>query len=164
MNIVCSYCGKMLGTKPPMDNDMVTHGMCPACVEHFERQWSGLSLGEFLDDCEQPVIVFSGECRVIAVNQKMADLLGMSERELFGLLGGEAMECEYSRLPGGCGCTVHCETCAIRNSVNHTVETGDALYRVSALLKNGKGQVDLEISTKRVLGVVQVVIERVTRG
>lgn len=160
MEIICSYCRKALGTKPPLEDDSVTHGMCPGCQEHFRRQWSGLSLGEYLDAFDRPIVVVDAEGRVVAANQQLADLVGRSQRELSGLLGGEAMECQYSRLPGGCGRTVHCQTCTIRNAVSQTLETGEPLDRVPAWLDQQEGRVSLRISTLLVQGVVRVTIEQ----
>jgi hypothetical protein len=45
---VCAWCERFLGIKEPRHNDMVTHGICPAC---FKRQlWE-----------ETPVLVVSRE-------------------------------------------------------------------------------------------------------
>ena len=61
------------------------------------------------------------------------------------------MECVYSRHPGGCGKTVHCEACAIRDSVTKTYRTGepvvDAVSYQEILAKDGPKRIPLRIST-----------------
>jgi len=90
----------------------------------------------------------------------MADMLGKSQRRVFGLLGGEVMECRYARLPEGCGNTVHCKTCAIRNTVMEVLETGEPRERVSAYVDREDRRVGLTISAyKRDLIVLLVVDE-----
>jgi PAS domain-containing protein len=162
MRVVCSYCRTDLGSKPPLEDESITHSMCPRCEDHFRRQWEGLSLGEYLDDFPRPVLVVSGENRVVAANRPMAELLGKPRRELYGLLGGEALECQHARLPEGCGRTIHCETCTIRRNVTRTLETGEPLERVQAHLDRDDGRTELLISTRLVEGLVQVVVEEMT--
>lgn len=135
--------------------------MCKACYAYFMKQWSGLSLGEYLDGFEAPVVVINAEGRVVAASQIMADLMGKSRREMFGLLGGEALECQYSRLPEGCGGTVHCKTCVIRNTVSATLATGEPQTRVPAYLNRKNAPTRILISTKKSAGVVVVIIEDV---
>jgi PAS domain-containing protein len=163
VKVVCSYCASDLGEKAPLEERSISHGMCAACHAHFRRQWRGLSLGEYLDAFPCPVIVVDGDARTIAVNGPMADLLGRSSEEVFGLLGGEALECAHARRPGGCGGSVHCRTCAIRNSVTMTLETGEPCLRVPAALERPGGPLRFLVSTHKLGPVVQVVVEAVAR-
>lgn len=149
MKVVCSYCDKILGEKGPPDSKLISHGMCRECADYFERQWDGLKLGEFLDQFEIPIVVLNQDVRVVAANQLMADLLGKSQREIQGLLGGEALECRYARLPERCGNTVHCKTCTIRNTIMSTMETGQPATRVPAYLNEDNQQRELLISTHK---------------
>lgn len=149
MKVVCSYCQQPLGEKAPLTDSSLSHGMCQACREHFVRQWKGQKLGAYLDAYEEPILVLSAdELRIVAANQPMADMLGKSEREFFGLLGGEAVECAHARQPEGCGGTVHCKTCAIRNTVESVLATGEARDDVPATLLTGEGKVDFLVSAK----------------
>jgi PAS domain-containing protein len=160
MKIICSFCRADLGEKEPFDVDSVTHGMCDACADHFGRQWAGLDLGEYLDRFDRPVLAVSQDGRIVAANQLMADMLGKSERRLFGLLGGEAMECRFARLPEGCGNTIHCKTCTVRNTVMGVLETGEPREGVSAYVDQGDRRVGLTISAyKRDRFVLLVVDE-----
>jgi PAS domain-containing protein len=159
VKLVCSYCQRDLGEREPLDDPTVSHGMCTGCYAHFRKQWRGLSLSEYLDDFPYPVIVVDENLRAVAANKAMAERLGTSSEELVGLKGGEALECLYARQPGGCGSTLHCKTCAIRNSVTATFETGEPCVRVPASLVQGEGRARLLVSTHKRGPVVQVVIE-----
>mgnify|MGYP006280444429 CR=1 FL=1 len=132
MKVICSYCHKEMGETdgpgPP------SHGMCEECLEYFTRQWAGLKLGEYLDGFDVPIAAVDGDARIISWNDKMAAIIGRPREEASGLLCGEAMECHHARLPGGCGRTAHCKTCAIRNSIEHTVDTGEPCHNVPATL------------------------------
>lgn len=160
MRVVCSYCTADMGTKGSRESDaVVSHGICAACYAYFKRQWDGLTLGEYLDDVDGPVLVVDQDGRTVAANQAMADMLGKSERDMFGLLGGEVMECQYARLPGGCGKTVRCKACTIRNAVNHTRETGESRIKIPANVDRSSGRIDLVISTEKIGEMVRVIIE-----
>jgi ferredoxin len=153
-----------LGEKEPLDDDMVSHGMCAECDHHFSRQWSGLRLGEYLDDIDLPAMAVDPDGRVIAANQRMAETLGKNDREYFGLLGGEVMECQYARLPEGCGKTVHCQTCAIRLTVTKVIDTGQPQLRVPAYLNQVESRVNMLISAYKHDEFVRIVIEEMGDG
>lgn len=161
MKVICSYCRKSLDDKEPFDSDILSHGMCEECLEHFTRQWDGPSMGEFLDRFEFPVLVVNESCRILAANQKMADMIGRTDREVQGLLGGEAVECVYSRLEEGCGEEVHCRTCTVRNTVIQTIETGESQYRIECYVELDKGRTPFYITTVKLDRSVQVVFEPV---
>ena len=91
----------------------------------------------------------------------MAKMLNKSDREVFGLLGGEVMECAYARLPEGCGKTVHCEACTIRNTVMAAMESGEPQMHVPVKLKQADREVEMTISTDKIDGLVRIVIESV---
>ncbi len=159
MRVVCSYCQRPLGQKAPLSDGGVSHGMCPACAEYFGAQWRGMSYDAYLGRFDFPVALMDGDVRVVAVNEPACALLGREAKEAVGLLGGDALECARARLPGGCGKTVHCATCAIRNTVTLTHRTGKAMARVPARLVRAAGVVDLLISTALRGDLVQVTIE-----
>jgi len=35
MNIICAWCGILMGVKAPLDDEGKTHGMCAECGEKF---------------------------------------------------------------------------------------------------------------------------------
>lgn len=159
MRVVCSYCRKELGRKPPLEDGGVTHAMCPDCGAYFAAQWRGMSFDEYLARFDFPVVLVEGEGRVVAMNERAGAFLGRAPREVVGLLGGEAMECAHARLPGGCGKTVHCAACAIRNSLTLTHRTGRPLRRIPATLRRRDAALELLVSTTLEGQVVRVVIE-----
>ncbi len=116
-------------------------------------------MGEYLDTFQYPVLLVNDEGRVLASNQKMADFLGKSDREMFGILGGAVMECIYARLPEGCGQTIHCEACGIRNTVTRTFESGEPTIRARVYLDREEGRTHFLISTCKRSEAVQIVIE-----
>lgn len=160
MKLICSFCRKTI-REPQRGASAadVSHGMCPPCGDYFERLWGGMPLGEYLDHLPRPVLVVNGDGRAVALNQRMASLLKRDRRELRGLLGGEAMACVHSRLPEGCGKTVHCRECTIRNAVTEVGETKRPAVNVPAYLKTAQGRLDLVISARPVGDCVEVTIE-----
>lgn len=163
MLVVCSYCRRTI-VEDRAEGAEVSHGMCPACAEHFDALWRGMSLGEYLDSIDQPVLVVNAEGRVVAANEQLAKLFGRNRAELRGLLEGEALACVRSRLPGGCGKTVHCRECTIRRAVDKVAETGVAAEHVPAYLKTSEGRVELQVSVSPREGFVQVVVEEMKRA
>jgi PAS domain S-box-containing protein len=163
MRLVCSYCHKVIRHDAKSRVWDVSHGMCHACAEHFDRLWKGMSLSEYLDTLPEPVVVVDGDARVVAANRKIARLFGREQAELRGLPAGEAFACVHSRLPEGCGRTVHCRECTIRRAVTRVHETGKPLSRVSAWLQTKEGRSPLRISVRKEQGLVKVVIEEVGR-
>ncbi len=159
MRLVCSYCHKVIRHDANSRVCDVSHGMCHVCADHFDRLWKGMSLSEYLDTLPEPVLVVTGDARVMAVNQRAAALSGRNRNRLHGLPAGEALACVHSRLPKGCGRTVHCRECTIRNGVLRVHETGKPLRHVPAWLKTKEGRVELRISVSKENGLVKVVIE-----
>lgn len=159
MRVICSFCRQDLGKRPPLKDGSVTHGMCGPCGEYFGAQWGGLSYADYLDRFSFPVVLVEGDGRVVASNEPACAFLGRQPRELFGLLGGEALECAHARLPEGCGKTVHCSTCAIRQAVTQTHATGAPVHRVPATLRRVDRTLDLWVSTALDGPLVRVTIE-----
>jgi len=95
----------------------------------------------------------NGNVEVSFLNRKAQELVGKDVEHAQGKLGGDVFECVNARLPGGCGGTIHCSGCAIRNSVSATYETGESRIRVPAPLRKGDPDhpttVDLIITTMK---------------
>jgi PAS domain-containing protein len=162
MRLVCSYCRRTIRADPKARITDVSHGMCEPCARHFDRLWSGISFEEYLDDLEHPVLVCDEDTRVVAMNAKLAALIGVDRRKTVGLTGGEAFACVRSRLPEGCGSTVGCRECTVRRTVEEVARTGAPRTAVAAYLDTPKGRVDLRISAlPGKAGVVQVIIEHI---
>lgn len=159
MKIICSYCRKELGEKERFNDDRVSHGICSECFDYFDKQIKGLSLERYLDEFEAPIIIVNAAGRILASNKMAEEMIGKPRREIFGLLGGEAMECVYARLPEGCGNTVHCETCTIRRTVMKAMESGEPQLHVDVTLKQETREIKMVISTDKIDELVRIVIE-----
>lgn len=39
MTAVCAWCGRVLGIRPPFDDERLTHGICAECMAtHFPKK------------------------------------------------------------------------------------------------------------------------------
>ena len=81
-------------------------------------------------------------------------MLGKEMREIEKAPGGDAFECTYANQEGGCGNTVHCRTCAIRNIVMDTLATGQGYKNVPAFqsieTSDGPKLLKFYISTEKI--------------
>lgn len=124
MKEIYSYCRKDLGEKPPLENKHISHGMCPECRNHFIRQIQRLPIKKHINNFEFPVAIVDTDGRFIATNEKASQLIGKEPENMIGFLGGEVLECCYTRLPKGCGKTDHCATCTIHRTLMSVMRTG----------------------------------------
>ena len=100
-----------------------------------------------------------------SANSSALSMLSQEPAEIQGKQGGDVFECLYAELPEGCGKTVHCSGCTIRNTVMDTWETGDLHLRVPAYLQQSAGGVTTRlkflISTEKKGGMVFLRIEEI---
>ncbi len=79
------------------------------------------------------LMVVDGERRVRQVNGFATQFAGRPAEEMLGLRGGEALRCLHALDdPQGCGFGEYCGQCVIRNTVLHTLETGETHLQVEA--------------------------------
>jgi hypothetical protein len=167
MKVICASCGADIGETPSgnLGEGAVSHGLCEGCAWHFTAQM-GMSLSRYLEGIGVPVVAVTPEGTIGIANSLACSILGKSAAEMQGYEPGKVFECEHSMLPEGCGHTVHCSGCEIRRSVTDTLLTGVPHRKVSAYLKQttdpGFRCLELVISTERELGVVLLMIERMT--
>lgn len=165
MKVICCGCGTSLSDKPSTvnDEDAVSHGLCGPCGLNFVAQM-GLPLDEYLESLDVPVVTVTADGIIGAGNELVVELLGKSSADINGLPGGDVFECQNARLPGGCGRTIHCSGCTVRNTVMETARTGKARRNVPAYLDQGVDGVsrmaELLISTEMKGGVILLRIER----
>lgn len=166
IKVVCSACGKFLKDKPsdPSMDHEVSHGLCYDCALHFRAQ-AGLPIADYIEGFEVPVVTIAPNLTISALNRKASELLGKTIVDVQGERGGDVFECQYARLPGGCGETIHCSGCTIRNTVNETLRTGKPMINVPAVLnrysESGTEQIDLLITTEKIGGVVFLKIDQI---
>lgn len=109
----------------------VTHGICSHCALEVT---SGVprTAGEILDLIGEPVFLIDDNGVVQGANRAASEMLNKELPGIKGQLGGDVFECSYARQPEGCGRTVHCKTCAIRNIVMDTLHSGHGFDKVPA--------------------------------
>jgi hypothetical protein len=111
-----------------------------------------------------PVLLVTEEGEIRAANQKALSLAGKPEMDLMGQKGGDFFQCVNANLPGGCGRTVHCPGCTVRNTVLNTFETGEPRVRVPATLtvepQGNREEIALFVTTEKVGDRVLIQIER----
>lgn len=112
----------------------VSHGICEQCAFHLVAQMGMLPLQEYLDGLRDPILVVNGDVDVKTANGRARELLQKELPAIEGYQGGDMFECEYSKLPEGCGKTYHCSACAIRRTVTDTFKTGINHVTVPACL------------------------------
>jgi PAS domain-containing protein len=135
---VCIYCNKDLGSieEPGIEEERVSHGLCADCIPRLV-EGNGEHLADFLDSLPAPVFMLDQDGRVAAANARGQQLVSKGPGEVQGRLAGEVFSCKYSKLPGGCGQTVHCKTCTIRKTVAGTFESGRPSIRIPAYMDLG---------------------------
>ena len=155
MKRICAWCNKSLD--PDLEEvgecPDVSHGVCEACKEAILAE-SGTPLVEFLDSLPAPVLMLDGTGEVVKANRAACSMLGKRQDEIAGFRGGEVFECAHSRLPGGCGNTVHCSGCVLRQTVMGTYESGQPCYRRPASLQpmgpGGVPRIHMYVTTMKV--------------
>lgn len=164
MHLICSYCGRYIKEKKPIEVTRTTHGICLDCNLALSKQDPDFSYDEYLETFDAPVVIVDSHQRVFAANQTALGMMHKSIDRVCGLLGGEALECVHARLPQGCGRTIHCETCAIRNLVMKTLETRRSFDTEHVSMETGDGRRDFWISTIFCDDLVQIVFEEHVPG
>lgn len=106
--------------------------ICADCSESLLAPQPAVSLAEFLEQLDAPVLLMDDDVRVAGFNESARALLGCAPHDLTGKLPCDVINCEFARLPGGCGRTEHCPACAIRNAVTATHQTGKSHRNVLA--------------------------------
>jgi hypothetical protein len=167
MRVICSWCHKELEPAPTHTGDTgseTSHGICPSCKDYF-LSGKRPTLNEFLNQIPVPVLVVNPQGEIEFANRPALTLLEKDIDQVKGFKGGDAMECVYSRLPKGCGKTVHCKACTIRKNVTKTFESGQNLQRVPAYLNRRAGndmiRINFLISTKKENDIVLLRIDQV---
>lgn len=156
MKVICCNCGIEITDKHSNleDNKIVSHGLCKKCARHFIAQ-VGVPLNEYIEDIPVPVVTVNSKGHITAANKQTLNMLGKSSEDIFNETGGTVFECQYASLPEGCGNTVHCSACTIRNTVMNTMKTGEPYENVQAFLnEKTSNEMVLLISTEKKGGVV----------
>jgi len=164
--LVCAWCGAIIerpGYGQTLDGN-TSHGMCAACWEAWAEQDKGVSLQGYIDTISTPILVVDSQNAIVAANAKASEMLGRKldppVQPPFGLF----FDCVHSRLPEGCGRTIHCSGCVIRKSVAATFNTGEAQISIPATLNvespDQLSEAVFEITTVKRDGLVVVKVDQ----
>lgn len=130
---ICAWCDKPIEENCCAINYTVSHGICDDCKDQLQNK-NKTSLSTFLDYLDIPVFLINYEGRVIKANERAKQCFDKEFSSEDPLLAGEAVECIHSKLPAGCGNTVHCQSCAIRDCIVKTFETREGQINIAATL------------------------------
>ncbi len=128
----CAWCER---EDPSRGEGFTTHGICESCANE-QLAKSPIPLKRYLEGLDQPVLAVDGDAIATACNRAALDLLPGSEPPE-GKRGGDVFNCVHARNPEGCGRTIHCSACTIRQAVTRTHLTGEPEVLVPATLKAG---------------------------
>jgi len=159
MKVICSYCEQDLGQKEPLESKWIAYALCNPCHRRLLAEWYNEGLGRAVEELQTPVVVFTQDARVVALNQSAADIVGRPPKDIFGLRGGEALDCKYAQLPERCGETRFCPICAIRGTIETVAETGQTLNHVPAVLNRVDRKLSFHVNAEKVGAVVMVSID-----
>lgn len=130
MKTVCGWCGKTISDDGNGTDELVSHGMCDACMAL--QAGNKQSVRDLLNTMDLPVLAVDSEGIIVVANRQAQKILGKGLEAIEGMPGGDAVECVYARLPQGCGNTEHCKACTIRRTVMETHQTGKEHFHVPA--------------------------------
>lgn len=165
MKKICSWCNVDMGTVS-VDSyyeDAVTHGICTPCMDTFFGP-RHVRLRDFIDGLDAAVVVVDAAGRVNGANRRAQLILHKELPDMEGFPGGDVFECAYAKLPQGCGNTIHCDGCTIRNTVMDTFQTSRSHLKKPACLTRGTldnyQEIEYLISTEKVRDFVLLSIDR----
>ncbi len=153
MRTVCAWCQKEYKSSvSDRENSPINHGICANCLVDLE--YNTIEIGQFLNTFDLPLLVVDGNAVVQNANKVALEFLKKTGEDIHNTLAGDVISCVYADLPEGCGHTVHCDGCAIRNAVEETYRTGESSKTVEAFqyLKTpvGPQRIKIYISTEKV--------------
>jgi PAS domain-containing protein len=122
MKTVCAWCAKVL-VEDTLADAVITHGICPECLKVLLSDIK-LSLREFLDSIELPVLVTDENRAIREVNTAAENALGKSAAVLGGTNVGIAIECLHTGVMGECGADAYCAGCTFRKHIQDTYADG----------------------------------------
>ena len=161
MKTICSFCNTVIspGTSP---DDPVSHGVCKSCYNRILAS-HGFNIRKFLDLLDAPVFLVDADVNVLAANTLAIKTAKKPIVQINGNICGKVLECINANLAGGCGKTLFCPDCTIRNSVDETYATGQVVTRRPAVLNRRCGDnhetINFLVSTRKDGDVVLLRLE-----
>ena len=138
MKHICAWCRREIidgDREKQADEDFINYGICQHCADNIAFQ-EGVTLPAYLESLDMPVFVLNSHGEAQAANPKARKTFVSGFPLITGQkLTGDVFECQYARLPEGCGKTIHCSGCAIRRAIRKTIETGEPQSKIPATLR-----------------------------
>lgn len=132
----CAWCNKFMKHGQQVVSGLVSHGICIDCTKSL-FELDRLSLVDFLDSLDAPVLVINADGSVCCLNEQAKELLQTGMPETAGSKSGNVFGCAYAVLDGECGGTILCDACAILRTVLDTIQNGHSYLRAPAYLTRG---------------------------
>ena len=117
------------------------------------------SLQSFIESIPVPIVILNSSLLPMCSNKAGLESFHLLDVELAGSSLGEIVECENSKLPGGCGKTLHCSSCVLRRTVTETYDTGRQSSMIHAKLTTDRGDVSYMVSAMKVGDCVVVKLD-----
>jgi hypothetical protein len=131
MKTICTDCHVELFSDHRDADGLVSHGLCRPCLEKV-MEGRGDSLDNYLNRFDVPVFVFDSNDHIVSTNEHGQVLSAKDIEDIRGNLTGDVFGCLHAEDPGGCGETIHCRTCTIRNTIMKVIENGQPCLRQPA--------------------------------
>lgn len=146
----------------------ITHGICSLCMIKVTSDVVPRSAAEILDFVQEPVFLIDSEGVVKAANESGRGLVGKEIEHIADKLGGDVFECSYANEEGGCGKSIHCRTCAIRNIVMDTLSSDRGHLKVPAfqniMTDKGPQIMKFSVSTEKVGESILLRIDQISES
>ena len=101
-----------------------------------------------------PAFLVDADHTIGMVNRQALDLLHRPADQVLGERTGTVLECQNAYLAGGCGLTMRCAGCTLRQCIAHTHLTGEPRFNIRATLTLARGagvkDVRVTFSTARI--------------
>jgi len=151
VRVLCSWCYNTIESSELNDDQEV---MCPDCKKWHQGATEDC-IKEFLENLPIPVVSIAADNTIITTNSKASEIFRLEPEKNFEKKAGELFDCKNSRSAGGCGKTVNCMKCTIRNLVLTTYLDGTPREKVSVPVEtNENKKASLTVSAVRVKGNV----------
>jgi PAS domain-containing protein len=168
MKKTCSLCKKKLKTRNSHASiGNITHFLCTFCALEITKE-TPRTVGQILNLINEPIFLIDNNGAVQGANESASEMLNKKLPDIEGQMGGDAFECAYAKQEDGCGKSIHCKTCAIRNIVMETLASGHGFDKVPAfqsiITADGSAIMKFIITTEKVGDQVLLRIDNSRKG
>ena len=117
----------------------------------------GQKISEYLETLDVPAALLALDQTILLSNSRLQRIRPGGEDA--GLRVGEALGCMYTQTLGPCGETVACILCKLKNTVEHTLLTGEGLRGVQMSYPHqSQARRTLSITTEKMGSAVLVML------